>query len=113
MMTDSKVDLQDIIHDLEEAQGFAAMSPVGRDNIASAISGLEDAAETTYRNGFVDGEKHASENASVHAAFGGCVGMSSSTGHGHPLTITFADEASATRFHTFVAEQITLNTTTD
>lgn len=52
-----KVDLQDIIADLEEAKGFAAMSPAGRDNITSALDSLEDAAEETYRKGFVDGEK--------------------------------------------------------
>lgn len=61
-MADSKqIDLQDIIADLEEALGFAAMSPQGRENIASAISSLEEAAEVTYRKGFVDGEQNRAE----------------------------------------------------
>lgn len=64
-MEDSNIDLQNIIFDLEEAQGFAAMSPRGRENIASAISGLEEAAEATYRKGFVDGEQHTAEYASL------------------------------------------------
>ncbi len=65
----TKVDLQDIIADLEEAKGFAAMSPAGRDNIASALDGLHDAAEETYRKGFVDGELHAAK-PSINAGSG-------------------------------------------
>lgn len=64
-MADRNIDLQSVIFDLEEAQGFAAMSPRGRENIAAAISGLEEAAEATYRKGFADGEQHASEYDSM------------------------------------------------
>lgn len=54
-------DFASIIADLEEAHGFAAMSPRGRDNIECAIASLEEASKTTYQYGFVDGEKHAAE----------------------------------------------------
>lgn len=65
VVLDTAVDLGGIIADLEEAHGFAAMSPGGRENIEYAIAKLEDAARTTYQNGFVDGEKHAGENVSI------------------------------------------------
>jgi len=58
-------DLADIIALLDEARGFAAMSPGGRDNITFAIDRLEDAEEVTYRKGFVDGEQHSAEYDSV------------------------------------------------
>lgn len=64
-----KTDLNDIIALLEEAQGFAAMSPAGRANIAAAISMLEDAAEESYRNGFSDGEKHFADKGRPRTRF--------------------------------------------
>ncbi len=47
---------------LDEARGFAAMSPQGRDNIVEVWEMLPDLIEQAYRTGFEDGEKHAVEN---------------------------------------------------
>ncbi|WP_421591088.1 hypothetical protein [Shinella sp. M27] len=61
VVPETAVDFGAIIADLEEAHGFAALSPGGRENIEYAIANLEEAWKTTYQNGFVDGEKHAGE----------------------------------------------------
>lgn len=53
--------IDDILQDLDEALGFAAMSPAGRENIKFALDNLPDRFEQKYRDGFVDGEKHAHE----------------------------------------------------
>jgi hypothetical protein len=45
---------------LDEARGFAAMSPGGRDNIDEVAGMLPGLIEQAYRSGFVDGEKHSS-----------------------------------------------------
>lgn len=47
---------------LDEARGFAAMSPGGRDNISEAYDMLPELMELTYRAGFSDDENHNSEN---------------------------------------------------
>lgn len=54
--------LEHIMAVLDEAKGFAAMSPAGRDNITEAYDMLPDLMEQTYRAGFSDGENHAAEN---------------------------------------------------
>lgn len=53
--------LADAIHLLDEASGFAAVSPAGRDNIEQVSDMLPEIVEQAYRVGFVDGEKHATE----------------------------------------------------
>ena len=59
--------MNDAIALLDEARGFAAMSPGGRENIAIVSDLLPEIAELAYRSGFVDGEKHASENTDMAA----------------------------------------------
>ena len=53
--------LADAIHLLDEASGFAAVSPAGRDNIEQVSDMFPEIVEQAYRVGFVDGEKHATE----------------------------------------------------
>lgn len=55
--------LEGAIHLLNEARGFAAMSPGGRDNIVEVAEMLPEIVELAYRAGFEDGEKHTAEHA--------------------------------------------------
>ena len=62
-MTKNRIEmLEYVMAVLDEARGFAAMSPGGRDNITEAYDMLPDLMEQTYRQGFEDGEKHNAEN---------------------------------------------------
>jgi hypothetical protein len=54
--------LEELLALLDEARGFAAMSPQGRDNIVDVWEKLPDLIEQAYRTGFDDGERHAAEN---------------------------------------------------
>lgn len=53
--------LEAVLALLDEARGFAAMSPQGRDNIIEVSDMLPDLIEQAYRSGFADGEQHAQE----------------------------------------------------
>jgi hypothetical protein len=64
-MTNHMDRLETALSLLDEARGFAAMSPQGRDNIVEVWEMLPDLIEKTYRSGFVDGEQHTSEQAEI------------------------------------------------
>lgn len=53
--------LDEAISLLDEARGFAAMSPAGRDNIIDVADMLPGIVEQAYRSGFIDGESAEAE----------------------------------------------------
>lgn len=65
-MGEDRIEMLERVMDLlDEARGFAAMSPGGRDNITEVYEMLPDLMEKTYRSGFVDGETHNAEGPEV------------------------------------------------
>lgn len=54
---------------LDEASGFAAMSPQGRENIVEVSDMLPDLIEQAYRSGFLDGERHSETEHKENSSF--------------------------------------------